>query len=236
MTLTPQTHVSEIAVGSPATIKVFQRHGIDFCCGGHRPLTEACAEQDLDVGGLLAELEASLADVPDERNWQDAPLQDLVAEIQARFHRPLREELPRLQFMVDKVARVHGHRYPEMLQGVQREFQALCDELFPHMAKEDEILFPAIVALERGEPSPMGAWQWIDGPIEIMEDEHERAGAALANLRTLTNGYQWPADACATFQGLFYGLHMLERDMHVHIHLENNILFPRAAALAQQRG
>lgn len=235
MSFTKETHVSEVAVSAPATIKVFQRHGIDFCCGGHRPLSEACEEQKVDVDGLIRELEASLADTPDERNWQDAPLQDLVAEIQARFHQPLREELPRLEFMVDKVVRVHGDRYPEMLLGVQREFRALRDELLPHMEKEDQILFPAIVALERGEASPMGAWQWIDGPIEIMEDEHERAGGALANLRTLTSGYQWPADACATFQGLFYGLSQLERDMHVHIHLENNILFPRAAALAQVR-
>jgi len=235
MSFTRETHVSELAASAPATIKVFQRYGIDFCCGGHRPLTEACEAQQVDVDRLMRELEASLAEMPDERNWQGAPLQDLVMEIQHRFHQPLREELPRLAFMVDKVVRVHGHRHPEMLSGVQREFRALCDELLPHMTKEDEVLFPAIVALERGEPSPMGAWPWIEGPIEVMEDDHDRAGAALANLRALTSGYQWPADACATFQGLFYGLSVLERDMHVHIHLENNILFPRAAALAQQR-
>lgn len=233
MDFTRDTHVSDLAASAPATIKVFQQHGIDFCCGGHRPIAEACAEHAVDEGRLLAQLQASLHTPTDERDWRHAPLTDLVAHIQARYHRPLRDEIPRLDAMVDKVVSRHGDHYPQMLLPLQREFRALRDELLEHMMKEDEILFPAVVALEQGRPAATGAHAWIDGPIEMMEVEHVHAGAALAAMRQVTGNYTLPPGACPTFQGLFYGLDQLERDMHVHIHLENNILFPRASALAQ---
>ena len=226
MAFTRDMHVSEAAAASPATIKVFQQHGIDFCCGGHRPIEEACAEHGLDVDRVMTELEQSTAEKTDEQNWQQAPMSDLVAHIQARFHQPLREELPRLSAMVDKVVMRHGDHYPEMLLPLQREFRGLMTELLDHMSKEDQVLFPAIVAIERGQAP--GGGDWIAGPVEVMEHEHVQAGAALAAMRQVTSGYRLPQDACPTFQGLFYGLEQLERDMHVHIHLENNILFPRA--------
>lgn len=225
MEFTKDMHVSEAASASPATIKVFQQHGIDFCCGGHRPIVEACAEHGLDVDRVLGELTQSSTTTTDERNWRQAPMSDLVAHIQARFHNPLREELPRLSAMVDKVVMRHGDHYPDMLLPLQREFRGLMYELIDHMSKEDQVLFPAIVAIERGQAP--GCGDWIAGPVEVMEHEHVQAGAALAAMRQVTGGYQLPQDACPTFQGLFYGLEQLERDMHVHIHLENNILFPR---------
>jgi len=231
MELTKDMHVSEVAAAAPATIKVFQQHGIDFCCGGHRAIAEACTEHGLDVDRVLAELVQSATGTTDERNWQQAPLEDLVTYIQGRFHQPLREELPRLSAMVDKVVIRHGDHYPEMLLPLQREFRRLMSELLDHMSKEDHMLFPAIVAIERGQAADGGSW--IAGPVEVMEHEHEQAGAALAAMRQVTADYQVPPDACPTFQGLFYGLEQLERDMHVHVHLENNILFPRALARGQ---
>lgn len=226
MEFTRHMHVSEAATTSPATIKVFQRHGIDFCCGGHRPIADACAEQGLDADRVLAELAQSTAEASSEQDWQQAALEDLVAHIQARYHGPLREELPRLSAMVDKVIDRHGEHYPAMLRPLQREFRGLMTELLDHMTKEDQVLFPAIVAIDRGQAA--GAGGWIAGPIDVMEHEHVQAGAALVAMRQVTGDYRLPPDACPTFQGLFHGLEQLERDMHVHIHLENNILFPRA--------
>lgn len=233
MNITRDTHVSDVAASAPATIKVFQQHGIDFCCGGHRPIAEACVEQQVDEAGLLDQLQRSLSVPTDERDWRHAPLTDLVAHIQATYHNPLREEIPRLDAMVDKVVSRHGEHYPDMLLSLQREFRALRDELLEHMMKEDEILFPAVVALEQGRRGTPDAAAWIDGPIEMMEVEHVHAGAAMAAMRQVTSNYTLPQGACPTFQGLFYGLAQFERDMHVHIHLENNIMFPRAAALAR---
>lgn len=220
MHITPDTHVSDIAAASPATIKVFQQYGIDFCCGGHRPISEACLEHQIDPDVLLADLASALAAPATERVWQDAPLTDLITEIQTRFHQPLREELPRLTAMLDKVISRHGNRHGDMLHALRGTFAPLRDEILEHMQKEDLVLFPAIRARHRD----------VATPIEVMEQDHAAAGAALAELRRITDDYQPPAGACPTFQGLFYGMAQLERDMHLHIHLENNILFPRAGA------
>lgn len=225
--VTPATHVSDVAVAAPATIRVFQQYGIDFCCGGHRPLAEAATEHQVDVDRLVDDLVRSLHAPADERDWRGAPMADLVEYIQARFHRPLRDELPRLSAMVDKVVSRHGDRYPDMLLPLQREFRGLMTELLDHMAKEDQVLFPAIVDMERsGAKSPAAGF--IEGPVGVMEHEHVQAGATLAAMRQVTGNYTCPPGACPTFQGLFWGLDQLEREMHIHIHLENNILFPRA--------
>ena len=165
------------------------------------------------------------------------PLKDLVAHIQARYHVPLRDELPRLGAMLDKVVQRHGHRLPETLLPLQATFESLRRELLEHMAKEDAVLFPSVLALEAhaAAKGTSTGWSWIEQPIEVMEAEHEAAGAALATMRALTDGYAPPEDACPTFRGLYYGLSELERDMHLHVHLENQILFPRAARLASAR-
>jgi len=135
--------------------------------------------------------------------------------------------------MMAKVVSRHGDRLPETLHPLQETLTALHVDLLHHMQKEDQILFPAIADVEAGRTAGQAAW--IAQPIEVMEDEHEQAGAALARMRTLTGGYIPPADACPTFRGLYFGLAELEREMHVHVHLENNILFPRAAELARTR-
>lgn len=234
MAITPDTHVADLATTSPATIKVFQQYGIDFCCGGHRPLSEACAERAVNVDAVIDALEHSLAESSAGSDWQQARLAALVDHIQARFHRPLREELPRLAAMLDKVLARHGERHGDMLRALARVFADFQADLLSHMEKEDHVLFPAVVSMERSDASALGQWHWIAGPIGMMELEHADAGAALTEMRRLTNGFTPPAGACPTFQGLFFGLAELEREMHLHVHLENNILFPRAETLADR--
>ena len=230
MEITSQSTVSEVAAHLPATVRVFQQHQIDFCCGGKRPLAEACADRGLDVDALLEQLRAAGPSDAGERNWAEAPLGDVVAYIQARFHEPLREELPRLAAMMARVVERHGAHHP-VVRPLQQTFDRLRHELLDHMRNEDAVLFPAIVALETGGGSP-AASAWIDQPIGVLEGEHESAARALARMRELTTGYMPPAGACPTFRGLYYGLAELEREMHVHVHLENNVLFPRASTLA----
>ena len=234
MNLTPDTLVADIATASPATIRVFQRHRIDFCCGGKVPLADACAQKNLDAAALIGELEASVLTHEATEDWTRSSLVEIIVHIQRRFHRPLAQELPRLRAMVDKVVSRHGERLPDVLLPLQATFAKFQQGLLAHMQKEDDALFPAIVALESGEErSPQIDWRSIDQPIDVMESEHAAAGDALDRMATLTGGYVPPDDACPTFRGLYYGLAELEREMHLHVHLENNILFPRASALAR---
>lgn len=229
MNITRDTQVSAVATEMPATIRIFQEHGIDFCCGGKRPLAEACADRGLDVDALVAKLQRSIAGADAERNWQTAPLGELIGHIQQRFHEPLRQELTRLAAMLAKVVSRHGDHLPETLGPLAATFSALHDDLLQHMTKEDVVLFPAIVAAETGD---VAAASFVSQPIGVMEAEHEHAGLALAQMREITGGYTPPEWACPTFRGLYFGLAEFEREMHIHVHLENNILFPRAAATA----
>ncbi len=236
MTIAPEMTVAAIATAAPATISVFQQHRIDFCCGGKIPLAQACEARGVSVDALLGELRAANAPQP-ETSWAGASLTALVQHIQTRYHEPLRAELPRLSAMLDKVVDRHGNRLPGQLSLLQSTFRRMQGELLTHMKKEDAVLFPFIVMLEAGESLPVSdAGAWIDSPISVMEAEHEDAGAALALIRNITDGYAPPEWACPTFRGLFYGLAQLETDMHLHVHLENNVLFPRAARLARVQG
>lgn len=230
MTITEATTVAEIASAIPSSVRIFQRHGIDFCCGGKAPLTLVCQERGLPIDQIVGAIEASArAPKADDRDWNREPLRLLVGHIVSTYHEPLREELPRLEAMADKVHRVHGTKAAQLtrIDEIVRELSA---ELRSHMQKEELILFPAIGALEDG-----GAFSGprIDAPITVMEDEHDHAGSLLAELRRLTDDYVPPSWACATFHALYRGLAELEAAMHVHVHLENNILFPRALALSQ---
>ena len=240
MKITPETHVAELATRHPRTIRVFQRHGVDFCCGGKRPLAEACSEHGLDFGALREELEGAVSvPEPDDRDWSEAPLSELVDHIVARFHAGLREDLPRLAAMADKVRAVHGDKHPETLPALADTFHALRSELESHMMKEEQILFPYVKELEavrtgRGVGGAGACFGTVRGPISVMEAEHDQAAAALEELRRLTGGFEPPEDACTTFRGLYDGLAELEADTHRHIHLENNVLFPRAEELERE--
>jgi regulator of cell morphogenesis and NO signaling len=203
MTMTPGSTVAEIAAAAPATIAVFQQHKIDFCCGGKIPLAQACRARGLSVDAVLTELAEAIAPPAAEPNWSEASLAALVDHIQHRYHQPLRQELPRLGAMLQKVVSRHGDRLPDKLLPLQQTFGTLQAELLGHMAKEDQVLFPCIVALENGAPLPVpNVGAWITSPIGMMEAEHEDAGAALAFIRQVTDGFAPPDWACPTFRGL----------------------------------
>lgn len=228
MEIASTSRVTDLATEWPATIKVFQQYGIDVCCRGKLPLAEACTEHGLDVARILDALHAVTASPGPRPHWEQAPLSELIAHIQAEYHQPLRTELPRLRDMLAKVVSRHGDRYSGTLLPLAQVFDTLQRDVLDHISKEDAVLFPAIRAIESGA---LGAW--IGQPIAVMEAEHEEAGRALAEMRRLTAGYAPPDDACPTFRGLYCELAEFEHDMQQHVHLENNILFPRATRLAQ---
>ena len=230
MIITETTPIGDIAAALPSSVRVFERYNIDFCCGGQRPLGEACRARGLafdEVADAIAT--AAAAPALGDRDWTSAPLAALIDHIVAAYHRPLREELPRLEAMAAKVSSVHGENAPH-LGRVEEIVRDLAAELTAHMGKEELVLFPAVRAIEDGEAlAPM----WITAPIAVMEHEHDHAGALLAELRRLTGGYLPPDWACQTFRAFYRGLEELETAMHVHVHLENNVLFPRAVERAQ---
>ena len=231
MTITENTTIAEIATALPSSVRVFHRHGIDFCCGGKRRLGDVCRERGLQFVTLAGEVQAAAAGhAATNEDWPRESFGRLISHILATYHDPLREELPRLQAMATKVATVHGDMDPRLTR-VSAIVADLSADLHAHMLKEELVLFPAINELAAG----VSARVRIDAPIHVMEHEHDRAGALLAELRELTEGYEPPAWGCATLRALFHGLSELEAAMHVHVHLENNVLFPRALQLVESR-
>jgi regulator of cell morphogenesis and NO signaling len=227
MTISETTTVAEIASSLPTSVRVFQRHGIDFCCGGRTTLAIACRERGIPLAEVVSAIEASAAQSTDHRDWTSEPLHALVDHIVSTYHEPLREELPRLEAMASKVFQVHGANASHLarLEAIVAELSA---ELRAHMRKEELVLFPAIRAIEASAPAPVP----ISAPIAAMEHEHDHAGGLLSELRELTQGYTAPEWACQTFRAFYQGLAELESTMHLHVHLENNVLFPRALGLA----
>jgi regulator of cell morphogenesis and NO signaling len=227
MTITETTTVAEIAAAIPASVKVFQHLGIDFCCGGKRALAAICDEQRLSFDTVAESIASAAAERSTvQRDWTGVPLRELVEHIVATYHDGLRGELPRIEEMAARVSRVHGAKDP-MVGRLERAITELAADLTMHMRKEEMILFPNICAREEG-----GSSMPLEQPIQVMEAEHDRAGELLVEMHGLTNGYTVPAWGCATVRALYHALAELESAMHVHVHLENNILFPRALALA----
>jgi len=223
MTITQSTPIGDIAAAIPSSVRIFQRHGIDFCCGGKRALGVVCTERGISFSATVTAIEASASVKASDRDWTEEPLGALVEHIVVTYHDSLCEELPRLQGMAAKVARVHGARTPRFVR-IAEIVEALSSDLRAHMRKEETVLFPVIRAIEEGRATAA----WIQAPVSVMEREHDHAGALLADLRDLTGDYTPPDGACATTRALYQGLEELERSMHVHVHLENNVLFPRA--------
>lgn len=224
--MTTDTHatVRQIAIENPASVRVFESLGIDYCCGGGRSLSEACERAKVPLDRVLGLLEGLAAEPvsPEAQPWTQAPLADLTAHIVAQHHSYIRSEAPRLETLAGKVARKHGAAHPE-LYSIQEFFAAISQELFAHMLKEERILFPMLDRLETdGKAAP------IDTPIARMLADHEDAGTLARRIRELASGFQPPDDACPSFRALYHGLEEFERDLHHHVHLENNVLFPRA--------
>lgn len=220
--------VGEIVAESPTLARVFQAFKIDFCCQGGRTLREACQLKGLAPETVTEQLEAALAAKPEaEENPALLPPSELAEYIVATHHAYLRSELPRLDMMAARVAQVHGGHTASLVE-VYEVFQEMAAELNEHLLKEEQILFPAILALTRGERTLP-----LDGPIACMLQEHDDAGSALGRLRELTHDFTPPPEACNTYRALFAGLGELETDLHRHIHLENSVLFPAALAMVK---
>jgi regulator of cell morphogenesis and NO signaling len=224
--LSDQT-VGEIVATSPTLARVFQAFEIDFCCQGGRTLSEACQLKGIAIESVIEQLEAGMGENTETGNPAILPISELADHIVATHHAYLRSELPRLQAMAERVARVHGGHTPSLLE-VSEVFSGMAEELTSHMMKEEQILFPAVKALCVGGPGVMP----LEGPVGCMLQEHDDAGAALARLRELTHGFTPPPEACNTYRALFAGLAELEGDLHRHIHLENAVLFPQALEMS----
>lgn len=231
-TFDPQARIGDLVLTAPAAMRVFESLNIDYCCGGHRSLADACAQAGQDLQDVLETLEALPAagtDAEGPRKWQDAPLDQLVDHIESTHHVFTRSELGRVAPLMEKVLHVHGDRHPE-LDRIAELFGALAAELMPHLEKEEQVLFPFIRGLVSGVdgPRPCGS---VQNPIRAMVNEHEAAGEVLHELRELTGDFTPPEDGCGSFRSLYMGLAALEADLHQHIYLENHLLFPRAIEL-----
>jgi regulator of cell morphogenesis and NO signaling len=235
MTTTTAATLADVAATSLGAVRTLERYGLDYCCGGKRPFEQACAAKGLNPELVLEEINNTEKAGDAARDWQTAPLVELINHIVVTHHEYLKAELPALRKRIDKVVSVHGSRDPETLNRMSAVFGALSEELLMHLHKEEAILFPVIgeyaAAEAQGRPVPPVPFGTVAHPIAMMEREHEGAGGALEELRHLTRNYEPPAYACSTVRALYEGLQALEADLHVHIHLENNILFPRAIAL-----
>lgn len=219
----------------PATSRVFEHHRIDYCCGGNRPLEVACRAGEVDAQAVLGELQDVISKGTTEHDANDnfaaKSLTDMCDSIVATHHEYLKRELPRLTQIVEKVVRVHGNQHPWLIR-LRTSFERLRDELNPHMFKEEQILFPAIRTIEKSQTLPSFPFGSVDNPIRMMEHEHDVAGEALREIREASTDFTLPEGGCNTFRTMLDGLHDLERDLHRHIHKENNVLFPRASRLA----
>ena len=221
MPIDPSRTVAELVLERPSRARVFEELGVDYCCGGATPLTDACAARGVAVEEALTALEAA-GDAPtDERDWMTVPLTELCDHIVSEHHDRLREELPRLDNLLTKVVHAHADERPSVVE-LRDTFTTLRSDLEAHLAAEEERLFPLVRA-----GGPYDADQ-----LRALEHDHAWAGVALARLRELSDGYDLDSALCNTHRATLDGLRELERDLHQHIHEENNVLFPRALAAA----
>ena len=219
---------------------MFEERGIDYCCGGGQSLAVAAQKHGLQLPALAAALEKALQSPPDtskpiDKDWYAVPLQELVNHIVSVHHSYMKKELPRLRTLEQRVLTAHGANHGDMLRQVHTLFAALDAELSAHLTKEETAVFPQILAADvparKDASERIASSGLVRDPIVQLEQEHESAGKTLARLREVTTNYTLPPDACPTFKALFDELQQMEADLHQHIHLENNILFPRALEL-----
>jgi regulator of cell morphogenesis and NO signaling len=237
MSISATKTVRELAVEVPNATRVFENLGIDYCCGGKRSLSEACDAAKLPVDEVIKALSAAAKPASSaDCQLHSGSLAELIDHIVRTHHKFTREETVRLQTLLDKVCGVHGKNHPELL-GIRETFLGLAHELSLHLMKEENVLFPYIIRMEEASfqnepmlPAPFGT---VQNPIRMMMQEHDGAGEALRHIRQASNHFTAPEDACLSYQTLYQALAGLEADLHQHIHLENNILFPRAAAMEE---
>ena len=235
-----KTQVGQFVADDFRTAAVFNKYGIDFCCKGQKTIESVCDQKGIDSNLLLDELQDvlknSTAPSIDYNTW---PL-DLLAEyIEKKHHRYVEEKIPVLRQFLGKLCHVHGERHPELFE-VNELFNASANELASHMKKEELILFPYVKKMVKAQlehsdvqAPPFGT---VKNPITMMMQEHDNEGERFVKIANLTNNYNPPSDACTTYRVTYAMLDEFEQDLHLHIHLENNILFPKAMKLEQQFG
>ena len=230
-----QSTVAAWVRAMPIRAGIFENLGIDYCCGGKKPLAEICARKGLDVTTVVAMLKA-LDAVSDSEgiDVEQLSLRELCDHIERQHHDWLRQELPRLDFMTEKVARVHGDSEPRLVE-IRKVFESFGPDLVEHTVEEESSVFPLIRKLESNPGEAKIIAENLRSAIQKLEAEHDQAGSALERFSELTDRYQPPEWACNTFRALYDTLERLERNMHQHVHKENNILFPAALAMAANR-
>jgi len=228
--------VREYALEIPAATRIFEKLGIDYCCGGGKSLVDACTAVGVSVDEVLDSLNADLGSVSTSaaRDWQALSQAELITHIVDKHHAFTREELVRLEALLARVSSVHRENHPELFQ-IQDQFGKLRGELEPHMLKEESVLFPYIVRMEEAavanQTLPPPPFRTVQNPVRVMMAEHDAAGYILGRMREASSDYAVPSDGCISYKTLYSALAALEVDLHQHIHLENNILFPRAVEL-----
>ena len=230
MSVDTTASLGDLVTADPRRSRVLQGYGLDFCCHGDRSLDQACAQAGLDVAEVATSLD--LAD-PRPAPWQEYDVAALAEHILDVHHRYLWDEMPALGDLVELVIRVHGGNHPELHQ-VGSDYYALVTDLTSHLTKEEQILFPAIIALGRPGGTPMFPGS-VEGPIAQMMAEHDTAGDLLRSIRVATQDFVVPQDACASYTAMLSRLEHLEMDLHEHIHKENNVLFPRVLELEERQ-
>lgn len=230
-TIQAERSLAGIVRETPAAASVFESFDIDYCCGGDQSLEAACDEEDVDVEMVREQLaEAQKEDDTEHDEWETPG--ELVDNIVAVHHEYLREELPELESLIDTVSRVHGENHPE-LHELGELFPELAEEMRTHIVEEEEDGFPIIEKLDRGESLTDDEVETLNEEIEHFEDDHDETAEMLERIEELTNGYEVPDDACPSYRAMLARLEELEEDTHMHVHKENNVLFPEAEALLQ---
>lgn len=227
------TTLAELVDGQPGLAREFERLGLDYCCGGGQTLADACTARGLDPTQLAAALAESVEPLP-PAEWTAMTAGELVDHLEQTHHRYLWDELPRVTALVEKIVSVHGGRHPE-LDEIAACYGTIRADLEPHLLKEERVLFPMVRELAAStdlSPLPGGS---LHGPISVMLAEHDTVGALLSKLRELTSDYTPPADGCATYSACFTAMAEMEADTHLHIHKENNVLFPLVGRLEADR-
>lgn len=235
MVFNSESRMKDIALSNPAARRVLENAGLDYCCGGAKSLHDACLRANIQEEEILRRLRANARDIgPEDLNWMAVPLCELTRHIRETHHRYVRETAPRLQALANKVATKYGANRAELAE-IDRLFTEIRQDMIAHMQKEEQILFPYIDALEgavntrRSIEPPF--FRTVKNPVQTMMQEHDAAGEHVKRIRALSSDYTAPGDACTSLKALYDGLREFEADLHQHVSLENNVLFPRAVVL-----
>lgn len=238
MNITEKKYIGEVVANDYRTATVFKNHSIDFCCNGNRSIDEACKSENIDSQQLVNELNEVLNDTSEKAvGFNHWPLDLLADYIEKTHHRYCERKINEIKPYLEKITKAHGEQHPELIE-INELFKETAGKMSVHMKKEELILFPFIRKMTKvkstGEALTAPKFGSVESPIDIMRDDHNEEGERFQRIRTLSQNYTVPEDGCATYKVTFAMLNEFEDDLHQHIHLENNILFPKSIALEKE--